>query len=230
MSEQLYTALEHTEYGKTLQNNARWGQFKPAWLAVNQWEYILGPDVNNYAHMGYMADLTQDYIDSAKRLGCSFMNFDAELLLDTAYIHDFAEAIDGDVPDPEKKFNKQAHEQERRSLIQVLGAVTVSAAEAKDVAEKVLPVMQGRHFLSHHWRAIELIGYTETTRKAGIRVQEMSELREGLWLTPDQESELQAKLEYMANEVHAINLRELDRFSFIPMVKEYLEGLDGQAK
>lgn len=229
MSEKLYLALENTEYGKTLQNNARWSQFKPDWLAVNQWEYILGPDVNNYAHMGYMADLTDDYIKSAERLGSGFTKFDAQLLRDVAYIHDFAEAIDGDTPDPEKKFDKQAHEQERRSMIKVLGAVCVSGAEARDVAEKVLPVMQGRHFLSHHWRAIELIGYTETTRIAGIKATEMLELREALWLTPDQESELQANLEYMATNVHEINLRELERFSFIPMVREYLEGTNGPA-
>jgi 5'-deoxynucleotidase YfbR-like HD superfamily hydrolase len=216
----LYERLAETEYGETLLSAHRWGRFKPEWMPVEDWEHILGPDVNNYKHMGYMAGLTENYLERAEAHKFDFVDEEPGFLIATAYVHDFAEAIDGDVPDPEKVHTVEAYEQERNSFIKVLSSVT---SDPETISDIVLPIMQGRSMLSAHWRAIELIGYTETTIKAKEQVKNLDQIQKDLGYNFTQTLELYQKLMTMSTQGHGMNIASLRKFEWIPMVKEYLE-------
>jgi 5'-deoxynucleotidase YfbR-like HD superfamily hydrolase len=215
-----FEALEHTEYGDILKNSPRWSNYMPGWMSVQEWERVLGPSVNNYWHMEHMAELTDHYIERADKLGIPLHEEDADLLRAVAYVHDFAEAIDGDTPDPDKVFDKQAFDQERSSLIKVLGSVTESP---EAVADLVLPVMHGRHLLSHVWRAIELVEYYETCKMAERQLDNFDELREELYLSPDRWATLQDSLLTMAEVVLPKVEKQLIDFAWLPVIREYLE-------
>lgn len=216
-----YEKLEPTEYGQTLVNNVRWGSFKPVWMENKHWEHILGDDVNNYRHMGYTALLAEQYVERTRGWGYEMSEEDGQKLIDCAYIHDFPEAIDGDVPDPDKKFDKKTFAREKASMIKVLGSICTQN-EAKEVAARVIPIMQGRSLLSHHFRAIEVIGYTETTKRANEQLYNMPRLITDLFLGPGKADLLHCVLEDMATKVHAQNLDKLRQFKFLPAVSEYL--------
>jgi len=220
MSKELWEKLgqEGNQYGDVLKENVRWGSYKPEWMGKREWVHILGEDSCNYLHMGYMAGLTRQYIDRTVGWGYELSHEDRELLMDTAYIHDFAEAIDGDVPDTEKVFDKETFAQERTSLIKVLGSV---ATDAVFLADRVLPVMQGKSVLAHHWRAIEVIGYAETAKKAGEQLNNLDGLVDELWFPPNELADVKTALEgvYATRERTHKHLKE---FKFLPAVAEYL--------
>ena len=213
---ELYENLRNTEYGQTLESNVRWGTFKPEWMTSGAWERLLGPDVNNYRHMKFMAGLTDEYLSEAEQSNFGFTEEDADLLKATAWVHDFAEAIDGDIPDPLKEHTVQAYEAERKSLITVLGSVTESPEE---VADLVIPVMQGRSELSVHWRCIEQLGYLKTTDRAGVQADRMNDVQQEFNLTFTQAQELQSQLVKMNLQTGTLIRKELEQFNWIPMVR-----------
>ena len=160
----IHASLGETEYGQTLSDNVRFGRFKPDEIPNQEWIEALGPDVDNYKHMEYTANLAAWYIYEADRLGVPLSEEDQKLLILTAYVHDFAEAIDGDVPDPYKDHSDDAKAKEKRSFITVARTV-VEDPEA--LGALVFPVMYGGSPLARDFRAIEIIGYAETAKQAG---------------------------------------------------------------
>lgn len=221
MSE-LYHALGNTDYGDTLRDNIRFGSFKPDFLENWQWAEILGQDVNNLEHMEHTAGLTAWYIFEADRLGVPFSQVDQDILMTTAYTHDFAEAIDGDVPDPLKKTDDDTKRQERNSFYLVASAVT---DYPDNLTELVMDVTQGRHRLSRDFRAIEIIGYIETGKKAGEVAHRMGEIQHKYDFDLPHLRKLYLSLLHLHDAVIAKDLTKLEKdFSDLPVVRSYLDG------
>lgn len=214
--EKLYTDLRQNEYGQALESNVRWGTFKPEWMSNGAWERLLGPDVNNYRHMRFMVGVTNEYLLEAENYDFGFTEEESDLLIATAYVHDFAEAIDGDIPDPEKVHTVQAYEAERASFIKVLGSVTDNPEEVSDL---ILPIMQGRSMLSVHWRCIEQLGYLKTTDRAGVQADRMNDVQEEFELSYRQAQELESQLVKMNLQAGTAIRKDLEKFEWIPMVK-----------
>lgn len=218
----LYHALESTEYGQALQEQVRFSSFKPEWLPNEQWVELLGDDVDNFRHQEYMAGLTQWFIDESWRVGDFIPAEDAERLLVVAHVHDFAEAIDGDVPDPLKDNGAIALARERDSFIEVASSVT---AEPEELADYVLPVMHRLEPLGDVWRAIELIGYLETAFRANTVLHSLRAWQDEFGWSNQQTHEMDANLWELYSNVIDRNGKQLEQFRNMPVVAGYLRNL-----
>lgn len=218
----LYDALAETEYGQTLQGEIRFGSFKPEWLPNEQWVEMLGPDVDNYQHMSHMAGLTEWFIGESRKLGHDISENDEYRLMVTAYVHDFAEAIDGDVPDPHKDLGAIALAKERESFITVASSVT---NDAETLARLVMPIMHRQEPLGDVWRAIELIGYLETAFRANTVLRSLRDWQEYFGWTNRQMHEMDANLWELYSQVLERNGKELRQYRLMPAVAKYLRNL-----
>lgn len=214
-----YESLKQTEYGETLSSNVRFGRFKPETLENHVWVDILGADVDNLEHMEWTAGIASWYVYEAERLGSPLSEEDKDTLITTAWVHDFAEAIDGDIPDPYKDHTEDAKAKEKRSFIQVASSIT---DDPEKLGEKVFPVMYGTGELARHFRAIELIGYNETALRAGIECHHLGYVQE-MYGVPVSD----LRLTFMAlvrlhDEVSPSARKSLEAFIDLPVVEEYL--------
>ena len=215
-----FESLQQTEHGETLANNIRFGRFKPDFLPNEVWVELLGDDVDNLKHMEYTAELTNWYIRQAWKLEEPFSLEDEHLLMTTAWVHDFAEAIDGDIPDPFKVDDEDTKATERRSFLTVASTVT---DDPEGLADYVLPVMQGTHRLSRHFRAIEIIGYMETGRRALRASHGMGELQHTYGYTYEELHLIHQSLVSLGTEVIESDTKRLaELFPDFPVVMEYL--------
>lgn len=218
MSE-IYADLEQTFYGQELEANVRFGTFKPDFVTNEEWCEMLGDDVNNYRHMEFTAGITAWYIEQSELLGHPFTQEEQDTLMLTAYTHDFAEAIDGDVPDPEKDTSEQAKALERFSHFAVAQYVA-----AEDTTDLVMDVTQGKHDLSDHFRAIEVIGYLTSGIKAGDVMMEINKWRRHFGYTGTQADILFMHLDRMNDEVVTIETARLfEKFYQLPVVNKMMK-------
>ena len=93
-----------TTYGKILAANIRFGRYKPESFTNKEWEKLLGPDINNLDHALVIYDCANDFVRECNN-GCDYKRSDPAtfseqekcLLLLAAIIHDWGEAVVGDV-------------------------------------------------------------------------------------------------------------------------------------
>jgi len=103
----IHRAFSATKYGKKLGKCIRWERYKAKNITNAKWEKILGPDANNLKHLRITYDLTRKFISQSiypppprrKRipLQAKFNIREQEDLLLAAIIHDWGEAIVGDI-------------------------------------------------------------------------------------------------------------------------------------
>ncbi len=218
---ELYGLLGDTEYGQILQDNVRFGRFKPDCIPNEVWVDALGADVNNFQHMQNTAEITAWYIFQAEKLGAPMDRLDQSVLMMTAWTHDFAEAIDGDIPDPDKDHSQDAKEAEKQSWLTVMGSI-VPAPEL--IGNVVFPVLHGESPLARDFRAIELIGYNETALRAVEQAHNLGELQMKHELSIPQLRALYGELVRLYDEVHPSCLQSLEAFRDLPVIEEYLNG------
>lgn len=221
IAEQLYRDLGQNEYGQILQDNVRFGRFKPDDIDNETWVHVLGKDVNNLEHMEHTAGITAWYIFESERLGYPMRREDQATLMMTAWTHDFAEAIDGDIPDPHKVHSEEEHAKERRSWLRVMGSVS-STPELMGVA--IFPVMFGEVDIARDFRAIEVIGYHDTALKAREQAHAMElDKKAPDQITPE-EASLYLALVKLYIEVAPNSVKQLKQFKDLPVVAEYLRN------
>lgn len=220
MSE-IYSALGDTEYGQILQGNVRFERFKPDCITNEVWVDVLGDDVNNLRHMQHTANITAWYIFEAESLGVPFTEEEQDLLMTTAFVHDFAEAIDGDVADPDKVDSDEVRDRELRSFVEVASSVT---QYPELLADRVLPVMQGTHPLSRHFRAIEHIGYDQTAWEADYQSHQMGRIQRKHELSFPALHDLYHALRTLHEVVHPASLRDLASFADLPVIEKYIRS------
>lgn len=222
----LYIELGHNEYGIKLENEVRYGSYKPENISNDVWTSVLGPDVNNYYHMEYTAGIAAWYIEESERLGEPFSKEEQELLMLTAYTHDFSEAIIGDIPQPEKTGSLQEQVEETMAHLAVMESVT---PHPYVLSRPVLDVMQDRDPLSRHFQAIEFIGYHETGYRAGQEKHRTSEWGRHHGLSPIQELDLARTLDKLHTEVQGGSFMHLlQNMNDLPVINSYIHGGDQQ--
>lgn len=150
---QIHQKFSTSEYGQKLEQNIRFGDFKPEYIPNSLWEYLLGDDVNNLRHMPHTLEITRRF-QRYHRIG-------GELLRLTAISHDWGEAVVGDVALPDK---------------QIAGVDMNEIIAYNRIASEIVPeedlslvpsVIWGDHELSETFNAIEYIGYCQTGLRAG---------------------------------------------------------------
>src|SRR6185503_14610721 len=161
MSHELHDRFAKSVWGETLEQNIRFGDFKPSYIDNDLWEYLLGDDVNNLRHMPYTAELAKQ-LARYERIGGSLLEL-------TAITHDWGEAIVGDVALPDKIADGQ-DERELSAYWQIANHI----APDYDLSQ-VPEVVWGEHELSEPFNAVEYMGYCQT----GIRAGKMALLLSG---------------------------------------------------
>jgi hypothetical protein len=143
-------AFEESEYGEILKKQIRFAPFKPDHISNDEWERTLGADVNNLKHMKLMKGLCRSF---SKTEGLS--KEDTELLVLVASVHDWAEAIVGDIPAPLK--TEQDKETEKKHLNELLEEFKV---ENRDRILKILFDINDP--LHEKFSLFEKVGYFRT--------------------------------------------------------------------
>jgi len=175
-----------TEWGEKLKGNARYSRHKPEELTTKEWEKILGGDVNNLDHLVVTKGIASSFLKSCENPGnewsgdlskeARFSLEEQQLLLLTATVHDWGEAVKGDIPYYDKK--EEQHYEEMRELQILINKILgdILEGEEKEEIEKkakqivdILTDVSSK--LGKAFNAIEVIGYTRT----GIRAYNESE-------------------------------------------------------
>lgn len=211
---ELNNKFAETDYGIILDNEIRFSTFKPEFISNEEWVEMLGPDVNNRLHMERAYLLTRWFCAQQPDLTES----EKDRLCLTAMVHDWAEAIDGDVPDPLK--SDDTMRQEMQSFVKVASSVT----EPHDLASRVFPVMFAKTSrLGKMWRAIEVMGYLETGVRASREAAYSDVWAEKFGLNDYQADLLLGHLRHMGAEVCARAVEQLQPVrTLYPAVEVFL--------
>lgn len=154
---ELNEVFANSDYGRILENNIRFGDFKPEYISNQIWEQLLGDDVNNLRHMQDTYKLTRRFM----RAG----DIGSELLKLTAITHDWGEAIVGDIALPDKEANPDLSITEAEAFRAIAKELL---GHDSYILDEVPDVLWGEHELSEPFRVIEFIGYCRTGIRAGL--------------------------------------------------------------
>lgn len=152
----IHESFTNSPYGQALEQNIRFGDFKPDYISNNLWENLLGDDVNNLRHMPHTFEIASEFIQRQRKIG-------GELLKLTAITHDWGEAVVGDVALPDKE--AQGHDQAEIDAYKHI-AWKLLGQEGRKLDEAA-EVIWGQHELSEPFNCIEYIGYCQTGLRAG---------------------------------------------------------------
>lgn len=167
----IYQLFAQSQYGRKLEDNIRFAPYKPATISHQRWQQILGDDVNNLYHLKVSFVLTQQFL---QEMDNPFFTMDEQqVLLFTALVHDWAEAVIGDIP-----FHLKTGADEAREMIElkhIMQEVLVEQIEQTLCDELCVSVkeilMQRQTKLGMAFNAIEVWGYMRT----GLRAWHASE-------------------------------------------------------
>lgn len=174
--EEIYEFFADSPYGEVLRQRVRYGDYKPGEMSNGEWVKILGPDVNNLEHLKTSLAVAQDFVYRARdphpewRPGAEEIKFtrdEEELLCLTAIIHDWGEAVVGDI-----LFHKKTEEDSEKEfevlerLIEEIGCrkFADSLAEKMHLAAGIAFGKEER--VSRAFNAIEHIGYGNNALRA----------------------------------------------------------------
>lgn len=150
---EIHNRFKNSEYGKILENNIRFGDFKPEFVSNELWEYLLGDDVNNLRHMPHTLETTKKFARLHKLGGA--------LLEKTAVTHDWGEAVVGDVALPDKELWGVDNREEEAYM-----KIAWEVIPEEDLSY-VPEILWGEHPLKEPFNVIEYIGYCQTGLRAG---------------------------------------------------------------
>ena len=155
----LYETFANSEYGKTLEQNTRFSDFKPEWVTTELWCKLLGDDVNNLRHMQHTKRIAEMFCDAQ-----GVDEDTRETLLLTAATHDWGEAIIGDISLVTKT---EADESREEVAYRQIAAELLGAPSGNELANIVWPVLKKENETGEMFRAIEYIGYCTSGLRAG---------------------------------------------------------------
>lgn len=218
----IFIKFSKTDYGKTLGANIRFSEFKPESMSNEMWVKVLGKDVNNLFHMSVSLDITKYFLNTcvtpSKKWRVKtpqdavFSNEEQKDLLFTSVIHDWAEAIIGDIPLTSKKESDE--DKEMVILHELLHKILGNGRDKQNIdklANNVKSILTDRSTkLGKAFNAIERIGYLKTAMKAW-------------YLARDSEEELRKKLMHLSTRVVTVHSPKLIEYADIyPAVHSYL--------
>ncbi len=175
--EKIYELFANSHYGEKLRQAIRYGPYKPSEVVSEEWVEILGPDVNNLEHLSFTLSLTRDFLRQSLNPHLSwekpvsndaqFDEEEQEILCLTAVIHDWGEAVVGDIPWGDKNSSHAEAELKvlRRQINELCnGRFEVLISKMNMAAEIAL---SGENIkLGQAFNAIEMIGYGSTALRA----------------------------------------------------------------
>lgn len=178
---ELYEAFALTSYGQTLAGNVRYHNFQPEHVSNEEWVELLGEDVDNLRHLSLTMRQTEEFVETCNHWSVTrpgqvdtlalFEPEEARLLLITAAMHDWGEAIKGDVTFHDKQEQDEIEEAEAFRLIvsQLLpedkypGFNTETATHVLEILD---PKNREGNKLGQAFNAIERVGYMKTALRA----------------------------------------------------------------
>lgn len=157
----LHESFGKSDEGKEMKTRVRYALYKPANVSNEEWERLLGADVNNFEHLRLTYGLTRVFLLRDLE---NFSLDQANVLLLTAIVHDWAEAITLDIT-----ADKKTAEDEEKEALVTKELFDLFFSEAEDV---VLPnevhkvIFDKEHELFPVFNAVERIGYMRTAINA----------------------------------------------------------------
>ena len=164
--------------GQILKGEVRFARFKPPQISNEQWQMILGKDVNNFYHMPLTARMVNFFLYYCQNPPESwpgklspesdFSQKEGELLVLAGVFHDTAEAIVTDIPSPIKTDDDRKREMiVLREIMPRILENTDMAALMPHVDEAIDEIISTRTTkLGKAFRAIEEIGFLRVALKA----------------------------------------------------------------
>lgn len=193
----LHETYSATNYGQKLSGESRFGRYKPADFTTAQWTATVGPDVNNLEHMRVAYRLSRAFIGS--HLGVQERQNDItvsnglfnevshqENFMLTAVVHDWGEAVTGDIWWDRK--TKADEEEELEILCQMadelMGDIPGMGERIRDVCRNILCDKGTK--LGRAFNALEHWGYVRSALRAWRVSQDIPELSSTLrWMARD---------------------------------------------
>lgn len=220
--QQIHLLYGDSEYGQILINNTRFNRFKPDEVSQATWEKLLGIDVNNYRHLHLSLHLTRIFLNNSESPPESwpfelselavFTQEEKEKLLFTAIIHDWAEAVVGDIALPLKTNDDTDTEM----------------MELKTIMKKLLYDDKDTDQFNYLYNQVKTI-LTDTTSKLGMAfnaIEKVGYVRTGVraWIQSKvKDKPIQKPLENLALEVVPFSINALLDYSKIyPPVYSFL--------
>ncbi len=184
---EIHTSFASTEFGKILAGRIRYEKYRPDGVTNDRWRELLGADVNNLSHLTLTYGLTRSFVRRLRTSQAELLNPHEETVLQTAaLIHDWAEAIVGDVSFGDKTTDDDAVE--RASFEANLAKFySGNATELIDEARQDI-IFDHTSKLGKMFNAIERVGYLRTALRASAYLE--SGTAPGfensfLWITAD---------------------------------------------
>lgn len=226
----IHEIFSKTKYGKKLNDQIRFSDFVEE-DERDEWEQILGVDVNNLKHMLLMYGLTRFFLRySAKE---EFSPEEQEILLLTSIIHDWPEAIGGDISQPHK--TKEDEERERELLPRMINEILLTPFSSEITEPSLSTTVQGPIDLHNNIQmAIETaFDKGSTLGKVFNVIERIGYLRTALHAWQQSNSgklpeDLNYRLKRLANEVMIYDIENLISDSHIyPAVGIFLAKAQG---
>ncbi len=185
----IHRAFSETEFGQTLADQVRYDRYKPADVTNERWVELLGADVGNLTHLPLTFGLTRDFITQLRQSQPGFLDEGEESVLQTAaLIHDWAEAVVGDITYSDKSDEDEV--EERNQLAGIIDKLEDNSPELRELIDRALEevVFTPDTKLGQVFNTVERVGYVRTALRASQHVLESSapDCEEGLrWIVAD---------------------------------------------
>ena len=198
-----------SEYGQTLGANIRYGKYKPEEMTNEAWVELLGRDVSNLQHLSLTRGIATAFVRHSTEHQPELLTADEGQMLElTAQVHDWGEALTGDISYGDKNADDDEIEKDAFEI--------VASRLYADEPEKLEQLKQARDIALTHeggklneiFFAIECLGYFRTALRASELALDES-LPEALrarlvWLTTDVISNVSIKMLAFAEKYKAI--------------------------
>lgn len=143
-----------TKAAKILEGNGRFADYME--VDLEEWRRVLGSDVNNLSHLVLTYRLTKAFL---KRMEMPLE--DREVLLLTAIIHDWAEAITGDICSLKKTIADAVVES--ALLENILRKYFCSVLSSETISRVIEVLDNDKEGLGNVFRCIEILGFFRTS-------------------------------------------------------------------
>jgi 5'-deoxynucleotidase YfbR-like HD superfamily hydrolase len=150
---EIHKKFKKSKYGQKLAGEIRFSCFKPEHISNEEWVKILGADVQNLYHMDLMKGFTKALLEQASDVS----EFEKEILIALAQIHDWAEAIVGDKAKP--KITKEDEEKEKIAFEDLLEEFQIDNPDRKII---LTIIYDTNSRLFKIFKEIEEMGYLRT--------------------------------------------------------------------
>lgn len=161
----IHNSFALTDSGRALSEMVRYEKYKSADITNDEWVKLLGSDVNNLSHLHLTYGLTRAFIKNAALTQPDFLNEEEQKVLQVAaLIHDWAEAIVGDISYDDKTADDVDAEQAAFEA----NVAAFYKGDAEDIIHiaRTEVIFNKDSKLGQIFNAIERVGYLRTALRA----------------------------------------------------------------